>query len=115
MVIEVRPPKLTVRIDPGWTLDASIGVATVAEPITKGVEPYSFVRRIQIREPPMDILARSLTVCPSILSSGSAGSGSAAIALAVQVAIKAVCCAIAHCGTNTKKQARTLFRSSLMG
>lgn len=114
MVTEEWPPKVTVRIEPAWSLAKSIGVATVAEPITRGVEPYSFVRRIQIREPPMDILARSLTVCPSIFNNGSAGSGSAAIALAVQVAINDVCCAMAHCGASRKKQERTLCRSFLM-
>ena len=50
MVTEEWPPKVTVRIEPAWSLAKSIGVATVAEPITRGVEPYSFVRRIQIRE-----------------------------------------------------------------
>jgi hypothetical protein len=110
MVIEVRPPKVTVWIDPGFTLAKSIGVAAVTEPIRRGVGPYSFVRRIQIREPPTDTLARSLTVCPSIFNSGSAGSPP--LHWPSRWQFKAVCCAITHCGTSRKKQARTICSSS---
>jgi hypothetical protein len=48
MVTELRPSKVTLWIDSRLTCEASVGIATVAEPIKRGDEPHSFDKRSRI-------------------------------------------------------------------
>src|SRR6185312_14639067 len=64
----------------------SFDKATVAAPITSGVDPNSLDSQTRSREPPTDTRTRCRTVCCSMLSRGCSGSGSAADGLVAQVA-----------------------------
>src|SRR5215813_4403252 len=90
IVVEGWPPKVTVWIEPGPTLEGWFGIATVAAPMRSGEEPYSLENRIRICVPPNERRTRSRTVWSSILLSGSLRSESAGSGLVAQVAIQAL-------------------------
>src|SRR5271154_4819998 len=49
IVTELRPSNVKAWIEPGLTLAASLGSATVAAPITTGAEPYSLETNADLR------------------------------------------------------------------